>query len=141
MCLESKVQESLARTCRCFKVQSQAEQNLRTARHLKEPFGRLGSQVLGSGGAWGAMAHKSNPYKKAGKWKCTSGDIILQFLFQKKCLLAPGTLEVPLEVEEEAHAPLAEEAPKDAPALEVRRPACLTTGQWQYLVRVPSRSR
>ena len=77
MCLESKVQESLARTCRCFKVQSQAEQNLRTARHLKEPFGRLGSQVLGSGGAWGAMAHKSNPYKKAGKWKCTSGDIML----------------------------------------------------------------
>ena len=45
--------------------------------HLKEPFGRLGSQVLGSGGAWGAMAHKSNPYKKAGKWKCTSGDIML----------------------------------------------------------------
>ena len=73
------------------------------------------------------MAHKSNPYKKAGKCNCTSGAIIFQSLsclvlyesFSEDSLLAPGTLEVPLEVEEEAHAPLAEEAPKDAPALEV----------------------
>eukprot|EP00439_Symbiodinium_sp_Y106_P086575 s383_g34.t1 len=41
--------------------------------------------------------------------------------------LQEGTLEVPLEVEEEAHAPLAEEAPKDAPALEVKR--CLQPAQ------------
>ncbi|CAE7481866.1 unnamed protein product [Symbiodinium natans] len=32
-----------------------------------------------------------------------------------------GSLEVPLEVEEEAHAPPAKEAPKDAPAFEVKR--------------------
>ena len=42
--------------------------------------------------------------------------------------LQEGSLDVPLEMEEEAHAPLAEEAPEDAPALEVRqgmrRPSC-----------------
>ena len=41
-------------------------------------------------------------------------------------LFAPGALQVPLEVEEEAHAPIAKEAPQDAPALQVKagRLAC-----------------
>ena len=47
----------------------------------------------------------------------------------------PGSLEVPLEVEEEANAPPAKEAPQDAPALQVSRgcfafPSC---GKWLAL--------
>ena len=59
------------------------------------------------------MAHKSNPYKKAGLGWC--GDVHLVQLYR-----CQGPLEVPMEVEEEAHPPPAKEAPKDAPAIEVR---------------------
>ena len=68
------------------------------------------------------MAHKSNPYKKAGHHR--QHIHVVRRRCECMCFLpqpAPGSLEVPLEVEEEANAPIAEEAPKDAPALEVRR--------------------
>merc|ERR1712204_56681 len=44
--------------------------------------------------------------------------------------LQEGAVDVPLEVEEEAHSPLAEEAPQDAPAVEV---SCVSqTGGARY---------
>ncbi|CAE8625813.1 unnamed protein product [Polarella glacialis] len=88
------------------------------------------------------MAHKSNPYKKARskfrwKWKKKRTRRLQKKrrkMRQRSNLFGPGfvrhgaqvqplqegSVQVPLEVEEEAHPPIAEEAPQDAPALQVR---------------------
>ena len=81
----------------------------------------FGSGGQASGGL-GAMAHKSNPYKKATHpVKSRKCFVAASGSRSRPVVMLEGSLEVSLEVEEEAHAPIAKEAPKDAPALEVKR--------------------